>query len=1828
MVTRTKKISLCVLSFAISTAPALFGDITIGTIISDPIIIKERATTISFEGNGRVDYTSTNNNSSAVYIDQSQKDTAMMLDIGSSSSYVDPFADDPLFHVNTKGDAKNAYSIDLSNTKDPFTFNSSNIVFGVKSKVINVGNKSLSSAALHLTSSDNLIASFANTRVRFESVIEGIIKSTDTASKQLCSSVVVGIPVLNANGANNILLKKGTTNDGSVFVSSASATNFDSGYQFDEVNSTVFGCGKISTSGLAEGEECNQLCNFDLSNFDLSKDSATSTSPRYASVIGAARVSANDGAKNVTINQLNGIHIKNTPKTTTSIAGIENSNYNDSYAVVIGGGYIDTSLTYGADDNESCGIFQFNDVKIDTISGKLNANAVGSNDKNSAAVIGCAKLSTTVGDEGGGPIENSHVGQFNNISIGEISLQSGESTFFTSLNSSSNSYASVIGSANDELVIHQNATNSTIEEFNNLKIGIGENARISGELNATGNSDAAVIGSGYSEYTLNGSNSKIWRFNGMEISDIAEGAKLHSSSNNGCAVVIGSANEKSIIGAANSTIEEFNNLKVGNISNPLISSSSGDCATLIGSANTLATINKTATGSTINQFDNLEVGNISGSTDESSYGSYTAKSGYASIIGIANSELNLSGNSNNIKFFNNAKIGNITKGSFIKSEANEAKDVSISTVIGCANVSAVIDENNNESAVELFNGLEVKDISGTMCSGYYGGYNVYSKYASVIGIANSDFKLNGQENHINFFNDVSIGNVTSDSVIKAGANENKELSSSILIGSANISNTIDGDAKDSTIELFNDLNVGNISGKLDSGYDGGYNVKSKCASIIGAASSEFTMSGEDSHINFFNDVSIGNITSAALIDDFTHGKKAPIKSGASLYTTVIGDAHNSVTVDESANGSTINIFDNLKIGDISTYEINTGYNATYDIHSSNTSIFGTAFSKFVLNGKKSEINYFNGVSIGNIEGSTLKSGAEKCATIVGCAKVNIETDNNADESEINLFNNLVIGDASGVLKSEVVGLEYGYCSVIGCANFECNDTSKIKIFSNVSSQFHGNTVISSISKNDNLSLNTLGGCYNGYYGGEENNIADGMRFYFYGIDNSNSNIVVAALEQNGSNYFLKNNCRAFSIGPNFQINVGRERLLEGNLFGFETEDSVINGGVKSANAAGVLHILGDVGKAPYNDSCENSIMRIDGGWDAQCFGRISDLRNIDIIEGSLSLMGTSNSAKAELETAIKQVDEYGYFPNYEDRKPNGSLTLAEGQTLCFGVNSGKTDDAINSRFDSGETFKTVNGKLLIRNDGINDRNILSLKGGKLSVADTSSATVSSNSCFYVIRADVPHDENANGNLINIDPNFYNVSTEDFNADKILGNVSMYKITDSQDQSIVTGIKGALAKKELNAYKACDTDGKNIGIVISSCEDMPEPEPGPVPLHEDIIDVISGSNIGIVVAENVVDNISVITDVIFTHMINAGIDDYFFHEPDYIDIDDYFFHEPDYIDIDDYFFCRHDESYQWRIINKGQQVRYIGGRNYALSTQYKNRYSLNPKLFFSPFGEHGHQDKVSDLGYDYNLYGFTAGCSISKYLQSEARISVGIFGSFSGNTTKFCGEKSRLGMRNNQKMYFGGIFGSYEDHDISDLRTNLSAIVGGGRFKNKTLTRITDGGKVRAKFNSSDFHASADFVKNMINIGNSGFHCGPWMALSYNHIHENGHNVVCNGENIANVSSTRFDFLDTTLGINFEKNISYGPERNISGRIFAKAGWFCRPVRSHSSCTIRADGVDPVNSEFRFSDRNAAIVSGGFKFEFNKKWELSAGVTSRIAKYHWLINGNAVVGYSF
>lgn len=64
--------------------------------------------------------------------------------------------------------------------------------------------------------------------------------------------------------------------------------------------------------------------------------------------------------------------------------------------------------------------------------------------------------------------------------------------------------AAVIGSPYEELTINQNATNSTIEEFNKLKVG-----GVSGELSASGGSYVALLGSGHSGFMSNRGESNI-----------------------------------------------------------------------------------------------------------------------------------------------------------------------------------------------------------------------------------------------------------------------------------------------------------------------------------------------------------------------------------------------------------------------------------------------------------------------------------------------------------------------------------------------------------------------------------------------------------------------------------------------------------------------------------------------------------------------------------------------------------------------------------------------------------------------------------------------------------------------------------------------------------------------------------------------------------------------------------------------------------------------------------------------------------------------------------------------------------------------------------------------------------------------------------------------------------------------------------------------------------------------------------------------------------------------------------------------------------------------
>ena len=163
--------------------------------------------------------------------------------------------------------------------------------------------------------------------------------------------------------------------------------------------------------------------------------------------------------------------------------------------------------------------------------------------------------------------------------------------------------------------------------------------------------------------------------------------------------------------------------------------------------------------------------------------------------------------------------------------------------------------------------------------------------------------------------------------------------------------------------------------------------------------------------------------------------------------------------------------------------------------------------------------------------------------MIGSAYDKLTINENAANSTLKEFSNLKVGNIAGTLKSEVIGDGDVYGSAIGCSYLDINgvaDIKNVKMFSDVSVQFHKGAIASSIgtSTGGTVYLNTLGGQYNGYYGEENNDIADGIRYYFNGVGKSSDNdIVIAALKHdNGESrtYSLTDECRSFAMGPNFQ----------------------------------------------------------------------------------------------------------------------------------------------------------------------------------------------------------------------------------------------------------------------------------------------------------------------------------------------------------------------------------------------------------------------------------------------------------------------------------------------------------------------------------------------------------------------------------------------------------------------------------------------------------------------------------------------------------------------
>ncbi|MDR0595406.1 MAG: autotransporter domain-containing protein, partial [Puniceicoccales bacterium] len=303
-------------------------------------------------------------------------------------------------------------------------------------------------------------------------------------------------------------------------------------------------------------------------------------------------------------------------------------------------------------------------------------------------------------------------------------------------------------------------------------------------------------------------------------------------------------------------------------------------------------------------------------------------------------------------------------------------------------------------------------------------------------------------------------------------------------------------------------------------------------------------------------------------------------------------------------------------------------------------------------------------------------------------------------------------------------------------------------------------------------------------------------------------------------------------------------------------------------------------------------------------------------------------------------------------------------------------------------------------------------------------------------------------------------------------------------------------------------------------------------------------------------------------------------------------------------------------------------------------------FLQVFGGYGKRGEISDLSYNCATYGILLGEDFVKQLGDSAFLKLGGAVSFAHNNVKFSGKGAENGKKGEQNILFGNLFGAYEGFGEENLKTDINALIGFGYSRNRVRRTDVGNNKFDVKFPSTDFNVSCELVKNFFHLGNA--QVGPWMKVVYNHIAQKKY---AESEGIG-MSKSRFNYLNTTLGINLEWEFSNASdeyeEQKLSDassgepakqepndirdeerrlRLFAKFGWECQPIRSRSGYTVTFNG-DQFEPNFGNGNKHFFVAVCGFRYKLSTHFEISSNVAGRITGDDRCFNVNAGLGYSF
>jgi hypothetical protein len=1355
--------------------------------------------------------------------------------------------------------------------------------------------------------------------------------------------------------------------------------------------------------------------------------------------------------------------------------------------------------------------------------------------------------------------------------------------------------------------------------FENWKIGgFGTTATLAAEATSNNQANAAIFGTGWANPSSNFNGWSIGNFGGDTPKAFGDDAKLTvtATATNGQAnaAVFGTgwANDNS----------DFENWKIGGF---------GSGARLNATATGDNQVNAAVfgTGWTNNSviFNGWKIGNFEGDTSKA-FGddaqlTATAASGggqaNAAVFGTgwANNSSSATNNSN----FENWKIGNFGTTATLTAEATGGRGNAVVFGTGWA------DSNSNFKSWEIGNfGYDAK-----LTAKASGADDVNSSQvnAAVFGTGWAYNNSNFENWKIGNFGTTATLIATATATASGTGNQINAYGSQAL---ATVFGT--GWAYDNS--NFKSWEIGNFGDSItlvatataSSSGTGPIDDSQALAAVFGAGWANNSLNANN-HSDFYG-WKIGNFgDNATLVATAT---ATAVNGRSQAFVSVFG-----VGWGTNPSSNTLN-FSNWTIG-------NFGKNLTALSHTRDySSVFGAGW----LTNDHTTISDW---TIGDIGDNSTLFSSSFCSTVFGSARLNdLASSNNWTIGNIGTnatFISYSSNDDSTYPADHDPDLQlhYGsFGSVFGTAFNEGMGNNP----NNWSVEFQGDALCSSIGFNgggiNNIHLGTLGG-----------DKSDNFRFYFnatgaqatdpvvtiaalklsgpIGIANGKAELILSSKQGQGN---AADYARAIALGPNFQLSVGRSRIM-GEDFR-ETEASIANGG-EAKGGAGVMNIFGAIGKARFCFDVQDSVMRVYSGWTVNAYGPAEDLRAIDVedkavfntyenlrnvtfVNGTTNARGTSdgigiitfnggnlriaknnngsgfNGAMDNLKSQMAyvvpssspedptptvykgpdgiEIDSSAY--PWKGAAPSGQLILKEGDRLVFHVDSSRHLDSSDidiPTMGDNDTFEFVNGRILIE-EGVADAIVF--EGGKLAIINDdpdNPGFLPAHSDFLIARM-VPQQQ----------PQM-----------RLLRAAPAPESEESTNNSLPIPVKGIEVGTTVDLTEGTFHEVANTSTVLSK-----EVTPGYTEWNSDLGLFIHESENGTAL------------------YIGSG--------------------ENPRRSVPTALALR-----QANVELANMSIGSISLLRHTVTNRLTDLKGNGNDPFLAIADGHFHQDVTGGFGYNGELHGIAGGVDGKCKLANGYYLGIGVaFGFFDGHTN-FYGVASSKGKNTKHTIYSGAIFTTYESFGKNNLKTNANLFVGIGHSKDKLHREDAAGHGFCGDMRSNTQFAKLEIIKNLLSLG--GMQIGPWLFVDYNRVSQGSYGESYDKEEgygkalsrvvahygAQTVSKVKHNFLDTIIGFNLEKEIQDKVNFDNGLRLFLKAGWCRQLLRKHSHAAVSFDvpdlrDIDTYSPTFAYPKESSLVFVAGFRKKLSQHWKISGhwrGVFSKNAHQNLC---SIFLGYDF